>query len=45
MKYEDVYSDELVAREERNIKRTCICTGQTTWDGQKPYSGNVDRLG
>lgn len=45
MKCEDEYSDELVAREARSIKRTCICTGQTTWDGQRPDSGNVDKLG
>lgn len=45
MKYEDLRSDELVAREAGKINRTRTPAGQTRWDGQSPYSDNVDRLG
>lgn len=44
MKHEDLGSDDLVAREAGKMERTCTPTGQTGWDGQRPYNDNVDKL-
>lgn len=45
MKHEDLGSDESVARRAGKMQRTCTLAGQAGWDGRKPYSDNVGKLG